>query len=532
MDEIQAHKEEIAEGHGGFAFLDKLPNSRKILLLLILCLALFLDSFNTSALLPALPAISDRVGLSFTQSAWLLAGYQLTFASPLLISGRVTDIYNPKWVFTLGAFIVAIFSLVSGFIRHGVILIVLRAIMGIGAALTIPSAQHIIVHLFRDPTQQARAIALFGAMGALGNVLGLIIGALFVSFVSWPWVFYFSAIVAFAVCFGTAVLIPDRRPSASSSSEPAASKFKRLDILGATLFAATLILFIFSLTSSSLVGWGSAQAIVPLVISVFTMLSFFIWEAYIPESHAAMPPRIWRYENVKILTVIALVPFMWLGSIFPLYSWLWETVYDWPAIKTGVHFLPIALSSPPGLVVATYLQSKVPLKVINIMGFAFMVIGTILLPFGDSEERYWRFNFPGFSMATFGLAIVYVTANVGLLANTPPEISGIVSAMFMAMCQTGGAAGVAIVSSIQASVEARKGGPLVFDGRAAGLWYLVAFTATMMLLSVVFMTSSKPAVASNQGVMSDRDSAHSSVTRAEFVGDTKTVDMTQTPSSA
>ncbi|PPQ70823.1 hypothetical protein CVT24_001040 [Panaeolus cyanescens] len=535
MDDTQLHehKEGIAVEHDeGFSFLDKLPNGRKILLLLILCLALFLDSFNTSAVLPALPAMSDRVGLSFIQSTWLLAGYQLTFAALLLISGRVTDLYNPKWVFTIGALIVAVFSLVSGFIRNGVVLIIFRAIMGIGAALTIPSAQHILVHLYRDPTQRARALALFGAMGALGSVLGLIIGALFVSFVSWPWVFYFSAIVSFAVCIGTAILIPNRRPS--SSSESAASKFKRLDILGAMTFAATLILFIFSLTSSSLEGWGSAQAIAPLVISAFTLAAFFFWEAFIPESYAAMPPKIWRYENVKILTAVSLVPFAWLGSIFPLYSWFWETVYHWSAIKTGVHFLPIALSSSAGLAVATFLQSrKFPLKAINLLGFTFMVVGTILLPFGNTADLYWRFSFPGFLIAAFGVSIVYVTANIGLLASTPPEVSGIVSAMFMSMLQTGGAAGIGIVSSIQASVESRKGGPLVFDGRAAGLWFIVGFVGFMMILSLVFMTNSSPADASNEAVTSDRDSesAHSSVTRTEFAVEPKTIDITQTSSA-
>lgn len=230
MNETQTFQKKNEDFGEGFTFLDKLPRSRKLMLLPILCLAFFLDTFNNSSLLPALPAISGRVGLSFSQSAWLLAGYQLTFAALLLIvssrydyregsftydvfpwkSGRVTDLYNPsewnvlffqhyliflltpytEWVFTLGSLIVAVFSLVSGFIRSGIPLIVFRAIMGIGVsssihlsnylalsltlclsggALTIPSAQHIIVHLYRDPKEQARAIALFGAMGALGN---------------------------------------------------------------------------------------------------------------------------------------------------------------------------------------------------------------------------------------------------------------------------------------------------------------------------------------------------------------------------
>ncbi|PPQ70822.1 hypothetical protein CVT24_001039 [Panaeolus cyanescens] len=490
----------------GFVFLKGLTNGRKATILCILCFALFLDTFNNNSLFAAIPHISAQLGIRVSQSAWLLAAYQLTFAALLLISGRVTDLYNPKWVFTFGAIVMGIFNIAAGFIRAEIPLIIFRAIMGAGGALTIPSAQHLIVHMYPDPAEQARAIALFGAMGAVGSVFGLIIGALFVSFVSWPWVFYFSAIVSLVIAGGITVLVPNRQ--AGPSKESAVSKLQRLDVLGVGLFAVSLILFIFALTSGSIVGWGSAQVIAPLVISVIVMIAFFGWEAYTPETRAALPPKIWRYENVMILTIISLVPFMWWGSIFPMYAWLFETVYGWSAISTGVHFLPIAIGIIPAVAIATILQSKVPSKDIISFGFVLLLAGTVLLHWGNTKDKYWRIIFPGFVLGTAGAAFIYATTNIALLANTPSGVSGIVSALFVSVLQTGAAAGIAIVTSIQTSVEKHTAeGAMGFEGRAAGLWFLVGFDALMMLLLFIFMTRSKPTTGSPPATVRDEESA-------------------------
>ncbi|EPQ51292.1 MFS general substrate transporter, partial [Gloeophyllum trabeum ATCC 11539] len=114
--------------------------ARKKCLLAIFCFAQFLDTFNNSALFAAIPPISAALGISNSNSVWLLSAYQLTFAALLLISGRLSDLYNPKIVFIAGAAPMSFFALGAGFVRSQVPLIVLRAFMGVGAALTVPSA--------------------------------------------------------------------------------------------------------------------------------------------------------------------------------------------------------------------------------------------------------------------------------------------------------------------------------------------------------------------------------------------------------
>ena len=146
-------------------------------------------------------------------------------ANGIMQSGRISDVYSPKPAFVSGAMILALTHLGGGFVRQKIALLVLRALGGIGGALTIPSALTMIVALFPDQRSQGRAIAIFGGTGGVGNgevylpynpqyspyssiVLGLIIGALFVQYTTWPWIFYFTAIVGSIIGITCFILIP------------------------------------------------------------------------------------------------------------------------------------------------------------------------------------------------------------------------------------------------------------------------------------------------------------------------------------
>ncbi|KAJ7872325.1 major facilitator superfamily domain-containing protein [Mycena olivaceomarginata] len=479
--------ESDSKGAGLTGTLESQSRNKKVLVLMILCLAFFLDTFNNSSLFTAIPVISTQLNIPNSQSVWILSAYQLTFAALLLISGRVSDLYNPKWVFVTGAVWMGIFALIDGFIRKEIPLIALRALMGAGGALTIPSALHLIIHMYPDPADQAKAVTAFGGVGALGNILGLVIGALLVSFASWPWVFHFGAIVAAVIAAAAVVVVPTLQRTLNESRAEKILRFRRLDLLGVFLFTAASILFIFSITSGSIDGWGSAEVITPLILSLVLLLLFFVWESRLPESYAAIPVKMWRYENFTVLILLSFAPFTWWASVFLQFSWLWEVVYGWSAINVAVHFLPIGLGMFPIIPVSAWLQAKLPLKWVIVIGFLLVCVGTALLPFADSKAHYWPFAFPGFLLGTAGAALVYTTINVALFANTPAVVSGIVSAIFTSALQMGGAIGSAILASIQTSVQIHHGGPTSFSGRAAGLWFLFAFMAMLTVVLLLFM---------------------------------------------
>lgn len=163
----------------------------------------------------------------------------------------------------------------------------LRALGGLAAAQTIPSALTLLVNVFPEPDEQALAIGIFGGTGAVANILGLIIGAIFVQFASWRWVFWFATLIALPVAGLCAWLVP-AQVQTEDRNQPASEKLRRLDILGVSILTVALILFIFAITSASTAGWSSAMVIAPLVISVLGVVSFFVYETRIPEEYAAM----------------------------------------------------------------------------------------------------------------------------------------------------------------------------------------------------------------------------------------------------
>lgn len=473
------------DAHEAFTSLSK---ARKLVLLLIFCLAFFLDTVNTSILSAAIPPISVQLNIANNESVWLLSAYQLTFAALLLVSGRLSDLYNPKWVFIAGSGGMGVAALVAGFIRSKVPLLVLRALMGAGGALTIPSAIHLLVHMYPDPLDQANAITAFGLMGAVGVVVGLLIGAAIVTGATWPWIFYFGAILSGLITISLLVLVPNANLASSDNTrEEKIRRLKRLDPVGVCLFAGCLILFIYALTSGSSEGWAKAGVLAPLIISLLMGAGFFLWEAKIPTDFAALPPTLWKYENFAVLIIIAFIPYMWWGVIFPVFSWLWELVYEWPAMKVAIHFLPVALGIFPAAAIATPMQAKMRIKWVLLIGLGLCAAGTAFLPFADSPDKFWKIAFPGFILGTAGAGLTYLTLNIAVLAVTPPEVSGIVQALLTSVSQTGGALGVAIVTSIQTSVEKTHGGPMSFSGRAAGMWFLFAFTSAIFVITAVFM---------------------------------------------
>ncbi|KIJ41092.1 hypothetical protein M422DRAFT_255938 [Sphaerobolus stellatus SS14] len=472
-----------------------LATIRRAILLVVFCLAQFLDSFNNSALFAAIPPIAVDLNIDNSRAVWLVSAYQLTFAALLLSSGRLSDIFNPKHIFVIGMLLMAFCSLGAGFVRAAVPLIILRAFMGVGAALNIPSAMSVIIRLFPDPAAQSKAIAAFAGAAAIGNVIGLIIGASLVSFASWPWVFYFVAIFGGALAISVLLFLPE--VSYGPIVPTAVSKYgriKRLDLPGVSMLTAALVLFIFAVTSGSIVGWGTATVIVPLVLSVFLTALFFIWEARIPKEIAAVPPSIWKYPNLAILIVVSLQPFMWWASVQFLFSWYFQEIFGWSTIKTAVRFLPLGLVSFPIMGLASVLQQTFSLKWVILFGDLFVLAGTALFPFADTMEHFWRFAFPGFFIGTAGMTIVFATTNIALFSITPPEMSGIVGAIFTCALQLGSATGTAIITSIQTSVEASHGGPTTYRGRAAGFWFLFAFNALQMLGVAVFMRNTVPPV--------------------------------------
>ncbi|KAB5592438.1 MFS general substrate transporter [Ceratobasidium theobromae] len=458
---------------------------RKYILLAVFCLGQFLDTLNNSAMFPAIPAVSHKLGFTESDSVWLFAAYQATFASFLLISGRISDVYSPKPVFILGTSFFGLMSLGGGFVNGKIPLLVLRALQGIGASLTIPSSLNLIVQLFPDPNEQSRAIGLFGAMGAIGNVLGTIVGAILVEYASWRWIFWLIAIIAVPIAILCVVLIPQTPRNEEN-------KKSTFDFVGVFLLTVSVILFVYALTSGSVQSWKSAGVLAPLFVSVALAAGFFIWETRIDEDSAALPPKLWFYKNFAVLFAVALMPYFWWVQIYLTYSPYWQDHLGWSSIISGVKFLPLGIVAGPIMINGGRIARIGQPKWMILGGLTFALIATILLPFSDRlHERYWPLVFPALVIGTAGTSVVFVLTNINIFRTTPTRYAGTVGAVFNAALQLGSAIGSSATTSIQASVDARSTGQGTgFEGRSAALWFLVAWIGLEIIGIAVFFRRS------------------------------------------
>ncbi|KAG1740852.1 MFS general substrate transporter [Suillus paluster] len=349
----------------------RLSLAHKLALLAIFCLARFLDSFSTTALFDAILKLSN-----------------------------------------LGAL-----SLCAGFIDTKIPLIILRALTGIVSSTTITSALALLVKVFPDPLEQAWAIGIFVGCGAIAAVSGLMLGAMFVQWVSFHWVFWFVACAAFPVALVCIFIIPSH---IAETAETEGAKWKSLDLVGVVAF----ILFIFTVTSGSTEGWKSPMVLVLLIVPTLPVAGFFYWETLLPVGTAAIPPRTWFYKNFSVLFAVALLPYFWWNTMMTMFSTMWQNVFNWSVISTAVYiFFTGSLSrifSPKWLILT---------------GLSLCMVAT--------PENYWPYVFPSFSLGTAGSMFTF-----GLT-----------------------------IASIEASVEATHGGLHEYNGRAATCWFILGFNS-------------------------------------------------------
>ncbi|KAJ6478639.1 MFS general substrate transporter [Mycena vitilis] len=477
--------------------LPQLSLAKKFSLLALFCLAQFLDVFNGSALYAMIPTLRNDLGYTETGATWLISAYQLTFASFLLIAGKISDVYDPKRAFIAGVASQGLLGLGAGFVNAQIPLIVLRAISGMAAAQTIPSALTLIVNVFPERDEQALALGAFGGTGGIANILGLVIGAILVQFASWRWAFWFATLLALPVAGMAAWLVPPQVLTANRI-QPPREKLRRLDISGVSILTAGILLLIFGITSGSTAGWKTAGVIAPLVISVIMVGAFFFYETRVPEQYAAVPPRTWFLPNFAILFGASLMPYFYWTAVPTIYTILWQNIYGFSAIKTAVYLVPIGVVS-----FATCFSGRLTKwihpKWLILSGQLLALVSAVMFVFADTRDKYWPLVFPAFCIGSTGAMASFVHTNLAIFRTAPPSMSGTVGALFNGALQLGSALGLAAATSIESSIEARSpSGAEGYEGRRAAWLFLAAVIATEAVCVAVFFRTKTCATASSE----------------------------------
>jgi len=301
--------------------------NRKLgLALLVIATAQLMLVLDDTIVNVALPSIQRSLHLATPHLNWVISFYALAFGGLMLAGGRAGDLFGRLTVFRLGIVVFTLASLAGGFAPNGTVLIAVRVVHGAGAALAAPCALSLLAMTFPAGPARTRALGVYGAMGGLGSVVGLLLGGTLTEYLSWRWVLFINVPIAVLVLIGTGVLVPGDTERGS------------LDVPGA--IAATLGIgsLIYALTRGGTNGWDDAGTLASFAAGAVLLAAFGLIER---RSRAPMvPPRVVRDRNRVGANAVLLFLGAGMLAMFYLLTLYMQVVRDYSATRTGLAYLP------------------------------------------------------------------------------------------------------------------------------------------------------------------------------------------------
>ncbi|KAH8677838.1 major facilitator superfamily transporter [Xylariales sp. PMI_506] len=445
---------------------------RGAVVLLCTCGAQLMDNVFMTGVNIALPAIQKDFDVPSNDLQWLISAYTLTFGGFLLLAGVLADRYGRKLIFCAGMAVLSIWTLADGFATSFIQLAIFRAIQGIGAAMTVPSAVGIISNYF-VAQDRTLALTIFGAAGAVGFCLGLIFGGFLTSSLGWRYIFYVSvAVTGVLGGLGWFCLPKDRMEGVAKP---------RLDFVGAGLSTAGLILLSFVLSSGGEYGWGKAFIIVLLILSIAMIVAFTYVEKKVP--NPVMPLSLWKLQNFAAL---------WIGG-FVMYGGYQTTIYYTTLIaqeinqlsagETALRFLPMGATGFIFSLAMSRMLDWFNTKYLLMAGMAICALAPVPSALMREDDlSFWKHVFPTTVIGVAGTTIVYCTITVVLLASVPVNVKSLCGGMINTAFQIGSGVGLALASAVVQAVDTSKGhGQLQQYG--TGLWCCVGLAGVGVLAS-------------------------------------------------
>ncbi|KAK7471207.1 hypothetical protein VKT23_002616 [Stygiomarasmius scandens] len=421
----------------------KIASWRGAAILATACFAQLLDGVWMSSINIAVPHIAEEFSLPDGSQSWLVSAYTLTFGGFLLLAGVLSDRFGRRQVFSFGMVWMSVFSVACGISRTGVQCIVFRALQGLGAAASVPSAIGVLSTFFVG-NERHRALSLFGAAGALGFVVGLILGGLLSGTLGWRYVFYVNAPVIFVLAVSGWFSFPNGSENGTKEGGRPS-----LDFLGAALGTSGVVLMAFALSQSEISGWNKPVIIVTLILSAFILVGFAYAERKVP--NPIMPMYLWKLPSFAGVWCAAFLLYAWWTSLVYYITLISQQVLFLSPLTTGIYLIPMGTIGVIACVVMGPAVEKFELKALQIVGLLICLAGTFPAAFTKTGSSFWAFLFPS-TLTMGGTAISYTVVSIALVSAVPPAAKSMAGGLINTAFQIGSGFGFAITSLVNESV--------------------------------------------------------------------------------
>jgi EmrB/QacA subfamily drug resistance transporter len=309
------------------------------LALYVLCLGSLMIVLDATIVNVALPSIRDDLGFSETSLAWVVNAYLLTYGGLLLLGGRLGDLYGHRRLFIYGITLFTLSSLVCGLSGAQGFLVGARAVQGIGGAVASAVSLSLIMTLFTETSERAKAMGFFGFVASGGGTLGVLLGGVLTDALSWHWIFLVNVPIGVAVCALCLRLLPRGEGGGGGG---------RLDVPGALSVTGALMVAVYAIVNGNENGWTSFEMLGLLAVAVALLALFLAIEARVPAP--LMPLRLFRLRNVATANVVGV---LWAAAMF---AWFFlsalylQFVLGYSPLEVGLAFAPSTVIMRPAAV--------------------------------------------------------------------------------------------------------------------------------------------------------------------------------------
>jgi EmrB/QacA subfamily drug resistance transporter len=426
--------------------MESVSPARNTQILALLATATLMGVLDFSIVNVALPSIQRMFHLAPVDLQWVVSAYALVFGRFLLLGGRAADLFDRKRLFMLGLLLFSLASLVGGLAPSPLVILVARAVQGLGGAIVSPTALALLTTTFPEGPGCNRALGVYGSVSGLGFALGVILGGVLTSVLSWRWVFFVNVPLGLLVLLGAFLLLPSSRASAKRSP---------LDLAGAILLTGTTVSLVLALSQGASSEAEMAQLLLPGILAVVFGVIFLIVEHR--NQHPLVPLGVFRSRSLSVANLLAglsIAIASLLAFILTLYL---QSVLGFSPLATGLALLPAGVGGIAGGQIATRAIRRVGLRSASALGPILIALGSVLLtritPIGGAT---WVVV--GYLIAGVGIVCTVVTTTIAATAPLGPELQGLAAGLLTTSQQVGAALGTSLASVVATSIARAVGG--------------------------------------------------------------------------
>ena len=408
--------------------------------LIVLCMGSLMIVLDTTIVNVALPSIKTSLHFSGTSLAWVVNAYLLTFGGFLLLGGRLGDLYGHRRLFLIGITLFTLASLSCGLADSEAFLVTARAVQGLGGAITSAVALSLIMTLFTDPVERAKAMGVFGFVASGGGTVGVLLGGVLTDVLNWHWIFLVN------VPIGVAVFVASLRvlPTAARPASPG-----RLDVAGAFVVTASLMLAVYAIVNGNQWGWASARMIALLLAAAALMGVFVAIEARVRSP--LMPLGLFRLRNLSTANGIGV---LWAAAMF---AWFFLTalylhnVLGYSPLDVGLAFAPTSvIMGVFSLGLSAKLVMRFGIRRPLVAGLLLATAGLVLFVRAPVGGSFSVDVLPSMVLLGVGAGMAFNPLLLAAMGDVAADEAGLASGVVNTAFMMGGALGLAVLASLAA----------------------------------------------------------------------------------